>query len=60
MGNTQYGERGRVMSERLGFCIKCGTGDYMILNIGIGDIICEGCGEWQDAILNDVYARVDL
>jgi hypothetical protein len=48
------------MDEKLGFCIKCGTGNYMVLNIGIGDVICEGCGEWQEAILNDVYVRVDI
>ena len=47
------------MSNDLGICIKCNTGEYLILNIGIGDIICEGCGEWQEAILNDVYARID-
>ena len=47
------------MSDQLGTCDKCKTSEYLILNIGIGDIICEGCGEWQDAILNDVYARVD-
>jgi len=49
-----------MSDERLGFCIKCGTGDYMVLNIGIGDVVCEGCGEWQGATLNDVYERVDL
>jgi hypothetical protein len=48
------------MTEHLGFCIKCGSREYMILNIAIADIICEGCGEWQNAKLNDVYARVDL
>jgi hypothetical protein len=49
-----------MSDKRLGFCIKCGTGDYMVLNRGIGDVVCEGCGEWQGATLNDVYERVDL
>jgi hypothetical protein len=48
------------MSNELGFCAKCKTGEYLTLSITIGDIICQGCGEWQEAILNDVYARVDL
>jgi hypothetical protein len=48
------------MSNELGICAKCKTGEYLTLSITIGDIICQGCGEWQDAILNDVYARVDL
>jgi len=46
--------------NELGICNKCKTGEYLILSTTIGDIICQGCGEWQDAILNDVYARVDL
>ena len=49
-------ERGQVMIEF--DCEKCGTGDYLVLNIGIGDVVCEGCGEWQNAILNDVWERV--
>jgi len=53
-------EGGEVMSNELGICAKCETGEYLTLSITIGDIICQGCGEWQEAILNDVYARVDL
>jgi len=39
-------------------CKKCSTSDYLVLNTGIGDVVCEGCGEWQNAILNDVWERV--
>lgn len=39
-------------------CRKCKETAYLVLNIGIADYICEGCGEWQDAILNDIYERV--
>ena len=48
------------MSNDLGICAKCETGEYLTLSITIADIICQRCGEWQEAILNDVYARVDL
>ena len=51
--------RARVSND-LGICAKCKTGEYLTLSITIADIICQGCGEWQEAILNDVYARVDL
>jgi len=46
------------MSNELGTCEKCKTGEYLTLNLSIADIYCQSCGEWQDAILNDVYARV--
>jgi hypothetical protein len=58
--NLQLLRGGRIMSEQLGICAKCKSGEYLTLSITIGDIICQGCGEWQDATLNDVYARVDL
>lgn len=48
------------MSNDLGVCAKCETGEYLTLNLAIADIYCQGCGEWQEATLNDVYARVDL
>ena len=48
------------MSNDLGVCAKCETGEYLTLSLAIADIYCQGCGEWQEATLNDVYARVDL
>jgi hypothetical protein len=48
------------MNNELGTCRKFKTGEYLTLSITIADIICQGCGEWQDAILNDVYLRVDV
>jgi len=39
-------------------CDKCGHGDYLVLVRSVGDIVCEGCGEWQCAEFNDVWQRV--
>ena len=39
-------------------CKKCKESKYLILNCGIADYVCEGCGTWQDAVLNDVYEVV--
>ena len=39
-------------------CDKCGHGKYLVLVMRVGDIVCEGCGEWQCATLNDVWERV--
>jgi hypothetical protein len=52
--------KGKRMSNDLGICAKCETGEYLTLSLAIADIYCQECGEWQEATLNDVYARVDL
>lgn len=39
-------------------CDKCGHGDYLVLVRSVGDVVCEGCGEWQCAEFNDVWQRV--
>jgi hypothetical protein len=39
-------------------CKKCKKADYLILQMAVADYVCEGCGEWQDAVLNDVWERI--
>ena len=39
-------------------CEVCGHGDYLVLVIGVKDVVCEGCGAWQDAEFNDIWERV--
>lgn len=39
-------------------CKNCKESDYFVLSTAVNDIVCESCGEWQDAILNDVWERV--
>jgi hypothetical protein len=39
-------------------CKKCNEADYLILQMAVNDFVCEGCGEWQDAVINDVWVRV--
>jgi hypothetical protein len=39
-------------------CEVCGQGDYLVLVIGVKDVVCEGCGAWQDAEFNDIWERV--
>jgi hypothetical protein len=39
-------------------CKKCGESGGLIMSIKLVDEICEYCGEWQDGIYNDVYARI--
>lgn len=39
-------------------CKKCKETDYLILNVGLADYVCEACGEWQNAVLNDIYLRI--
>lgn len=39
-------------------CDKCGHGDFLVTVTSVGDVVCEGCGEWQGAELNDVWERV--
>jgi hypothetical protein len=39
-------------------CKSCGERGNLIMNIAVGDEMCEACGNWQDGIYNDIYTRV--
>jgi hypothetical protein len=39
-------------------CKKCKVSDCLVLQVSVADYVCEWCGEWQDAVLNDVYEVV--
>ena len=39
-------------------CRKCKSSEYLIMNIGICDEKCEGCGTWQNGVYNDMYIRI--
>jgi len=39
-------------------CEVCGHAEYLVLVMSVGDVVCEGCGQWQDAEFNDVWERV--
>jgi hypothetical protein len=53
-------ERERVMIKEIVFwaCKSCGERGNLVMNIAVGDEVCEACGEWQDGVYNDVYMRV--
>ena len=53
-------ERERVMIREIVFwaCKSCGERGSLVMNIAVGDVVCEGCGGWQDAKFNDIWERV--
>jgi hypothetical protein len=39
-------------------CNSCGVGDMLVMHHGIGDQVCESCGEWQNGVYNSAYVRI--
>jgi ribosomal protein S27E len=38
-------------------CEVCGHGKYLVFVMSVKDMVCEGCGAWQDAEFNDIWER---
>jgi hypothetical protein len=56
---TIHWRRNTVIKEIVFWaCKSCGERGNLVMNIAIGDEVCEACGEWQDGIYNDIYTRV--
>ena len=38
--------------------MRCCKSDELVLSTMQADFVCEGCGEWQDLILDEIYAPI--
>jgi hypothetical protein len=50
--------RGGESVKDLTACKYCKEKDYLVMNIGLVDEVCEACGKWQSGIYSDTYERV--
>ena len=44
-------------SSKMNRCKYCKS-DELVLSTMQADFVCEGCGEWQDLILDEIYAPI--